>query len=397
MVAELSGSAILAFLFLFWKHPGTSTKWSTGLWSGAFLLGGIGTFFLGMRGILPDSITLVLANFLILLGTGLRRSAIAAFFQRPKRFWVAVAVAGAWVLLCFIPAFRSSLQARVNYNEAVMIFLVLWSVWIAVKYNPEKLYTPRIYAVSSVLECTAYLGMAIFFSTSAYQSYLASFHSYALPYLLLTILVTMVISMIALVAMTLERSLLHYRQQAEEDPLTGLPNRRAFLERANKLHQDLPEEGSFTLVMFDLNELETVNDTFGHTMGDAVLRLFGSVCRDAATQQMVAGRLGGDQFGIYINGFDSEEAETFTNQLLRRFSASCHETTEGRLKQDVNAGIAVAQPVHSVERALEVAGLGVYRAKKNSNTRVIVLSLSSNGGVSAVENQGYGKLRTAPL
>ncbi|MCV0429902.1 MAG: hypothetical protein K5905_31090, partial [Roseibium sp.] len=220
MVAELAGSAVLASLFLFWKHPNSETRWSTGLWSAALLLGGIGTFFLGLRGLLPDSITLVLANFLILFGTGLRRSAVSAFFQMPKRIWIAGAVGGVWVLLCFIPAFRNNLPARVNYNEAVMVFLVLWSVWIAVKCNRERLHTAKIYAVSSALECVAYLGMAIFFSTSAYENYLASFPSYALPYLLLTILVAMVCSLISVVAMTLERTLLNYRQQADEDPLT---------------------------------------------------------------------------------------------------------------------------------------------------------------------------------
>ncbi|MCV0426673.1 MAG: GGDEF domain-containing protein, partial [Roseibium sp.] len=132
-------------------------------------------------------------------------------------------------------------------------------------------------------------------------------------------------------------------------------------------------------------------------MGDAVLRLFGSVCRDAETSQMVVGRLGGDEFGIYLNRTDSEVAETFTNQLTRRFSASCHETTNGRLKASVSAGISLAKPAHSIERALEVADQGVYRAKRNNHARVVVLRLNKSGRVSAVENQGYGKLRTAPL
>ncbi|MES0808623.1 GGDEF domain-containing protein [Roseibium sp. SCPC15] len=392
MVAELAGGAILAFLLLFWKHPSSGSRWSAGLWSMAYIIGGIGTLLLGLRGTLPDAVTLVLANFLILFGTGLRRSAIASFFDVPKRFWVAMAVGGLWLVLCLVPQFRNSLVARVNFNEAMMVFLVAWTIWISIRLNGEKLYTPVIYVISSAFECCAYAGMALYFSISTYPDYLTSFQSFALPYLLLAVLVSMVLSMISVVAMIVERSLRQYQQQAQEDALTGLPNRRAFFQRSEALKGKLAKDKQFAVVVFDLEEVKSIKQTYGRAMGDAILKLFGSVCREAETSNRVPGRLSEDEFALFCCGAEAEEMETLANRLMRRFSVSCHEAADGKLKPEVSTGIALANSEQTVERALEIVDRAVRDARKDVHARVKLFKLDENGRVQATQSSGYARL-----
>lgn len=392
MVAELAGGAILAFLFLFWKHPNAGTRWSTGLWSMAYIIGGTGTFLLGLRGTLPDEVTLVLANFLILFGTGLRRSAIASFFDAPRRIWIAVAVGGLWLLLCLVPQFRNSLIARVNFNEAMMVLLVAWTIWLSIRLNGEKLYTPVIYTISSAFECCAYAGMALYFSVSSYPDYLTSFRSFGLPYLLLAVLVSMVLSMISVVAMIIERSLLKYQQQALEDALTGLPNRRAFLQQSETMKGKLANGAQFAVIVFDLEEVKSIKQTFGRAMGDAILKLFGSVCREAATPNRIPGRLSDEEYALFCCGAEAEEMETLANRLMRRFSVSCHEAAGGKLKPEVSTGIVLANSEHTVERVLEIADRAVRHAKNDANTKVKIFRLDENDRAQPTEIRGYARL-----
>ena len=394
MVAELTGSALLLFFFLFWKHPDTESKWSALLWSLAFLLGGLGTFLIGMRGVLPDSLTLIAANFLILFGTGLRRSAVAVFFQARKRLWIAFAVGGMWLLLCQVPVFRNTLVYRVDYNQSMMILLVLWTVWIALRFNKENLYTPGIYGASSVIECCAHFGMMVHFNTHAYPSFLASFETYFLPFILLAILVSMVLSMITAVGMVIERSLLRFQQQAHQDELTSLPNRRAFFELAEVRRRLLSVDEGYVVIHFDLDNFKQINDRHGHAMGDAVLCLFASLCNEASSSDRIAGRLGGDEFAVFWTAASAEEAETFAKQLLRRFASGCSDTTDSRLQASASAGIALVQSSHTLKRALEVADRATYHAKRSGRARVEILRLGETGDVRTIGSQGFGRLNT---
>ncbi|MEM9633920.1 MAG: GGDEF domain-containing protein [Pseudomonadota bacterium] len=273
-----------------------------------------------------------------------------------------------------------------------MVLLVGWTIWIAVRQNTEKLYTPIIYTISSAIECCAYAGMALYFSVSSYPDYLASFQSFALPYLLLAILISMVLSMISVAAMITERSLIQVRQQAHEDALTGLPNRRAFFQNSEVLRGKLSKEAQFAVIVFNLEEVSSIKQIYGRAMGDAIVKLFGSICREAATPNRIPGRLSEDEFALFCCCAEAEEMETFANRLMRRFSVNCEEAADGKLKPEVSVGIALANSKQSVERALEIADRAVRNAKEDTNAKVKMFKLDESGRVQATEIRSYARL-----
>lgn len=103
------------------------------------------------------------------------------------------------------------------------------------------------------------------------------------------------------------------KQQAYEDDLTKLPNRRSFLEELrNRLQKGSETVG---LLVLDMDDFKLVNDRFGHQVGDAVLRLFGRYLRHVADPTEFVARLGGDEFAIICRSVTKEV------ELLQRASA----------------------------------------------------------------------------
>ena len=103
MVAEFVGSAILFLFYLFWPGRSGACARSLALWSAGMLLAGFGTVLLAMRGGIPDVLSIVAANFLVILGTGMRRSGFAVFLGRRSHVWVFAALALSWLVFCTFP------------------------------------------------------------------------------------------------------------------------------------------------------------------------------------------------------------------------------------------------------------------------------------------------------
>ena len=99
------------------------------------------------------------------------------------------------------------------------------------------------------------------------------------------------------------------RRLADLDPLTGLLNRRSFLEKA------IGREGEQVLQIADLDHFKSVNDTLGHDGGDEVLRLFARMLRTAAPASALVARIGGEEFAILCNAHEAIEPEILLARL----------------------------------------------------------------------------------
>jgi diguanylate cyclase (GGDEF)-like protein len=103
------------------------------------------------------------------------------------------------------------------------------------------------------------------------------------------------------VAMSKERAELKQRLAAETDPLTGVPNRRAFFDRGNPLLDHfIAERQPAALLLFDLDRFKDINDTAGHQAGDRVLRAFCDLVGTSVRPVDLFGRLGGEEFAYLM-------------------------------------------------------------------------------------------------
>src|SRR5690606_33231707 len=110
------------------------------------------------------------------------------------------------------------------------------------------------------------------------------------------------------------------RRERDLDSLTGLCNRRAFLEAADRALAE-PSAGPSTLIMVDLDYFKRVNDRFGHAAGDQVLAEVGSLLQSSARKDEIVGRYGGEEFLILASGVGPDHAFALADEIRRRIAA----------------------------------------------------------------------------
>jgi diguanylate cyclase (GGDEF)-like protein len=107
-----------------------------------------------------------------------------------------------------------------------------------------------------------------------------------------------------------------WRDLALVDPLTGLFNRRYAEKRLKEEISRSQRKGyPLTLVLFDLNDFKQINDRFGHSAGDEVLKAFAGSLSKAVREADLAGRLGGDEFVMLLTECDAAQAEAIVNRI----------------------------------------------------------------------------------
>ncbi|MBY8976986.1 diguanylate cyclase [Rhodobacteraceae bacterium NNCM2] len=163
------------------------------------------------------------------------------------------------------------------------------------------------------------------------------------------------------------------RRRAESDPLTGVFNRRSFLELAAKaLDHDADDCGGIAFAMLDLDHFKEVNDRFGHAGGDEALRAFVACCRRNLRKNDLFGRLGGDEFGLLLTGVCRPEAHALL-QRLQRSLAKSEVTVDGEaLRLSVSIGFAFRDTGHdSVDDLMGRADRGLFAAKSRGRNMVL--------------------------
>ena len=156
-------------------------------------------------------------------------------------------------------------------------------------------------------------------------------------------------------------------RQAYSDTLTGLPNRRALDERLEEeVISARRNNYSFAVIMMDLDGFKAINDTYGHTVGDDVLRLvFGEMARGVRTSDFLA-RYGGDELTLILSQTEMASAQVVSEKITEGMKRVKYRLPDGkRLKLGISGGIAL-YPTHarSGPDLLRAADTALYHAKK---------------------------------
>jgi diguanylate cyclase (GGDEF)-like protein len=158
-------------------------------------------------------------------------------------------------------------------------------------------------------------------------------------------------------------------RQAYSDTLTGLPNRRALDERLEEeVLAARRSNYSFAVIMMDLDGFKEVNDTYGHSAGDDVLRLiFSQMARGVRTTDFLA-RYGGDELTLILSQSDLSSAQIVSEKIIEGMKQIKHKLPDGRrLTLSISGGIAL-YPIHGRTGSdlLRAADAALYQAKKYS-------------------------------
>lgn len=179
-------------------------------------------------------------------------------------------------------------------------------------------------------------------------------------------------SFLIAVVLKLERASDTQRQLAEQDALTGIANRRLFLQQAGVLSQTPPA----TIAILDLDHFKHINDTFGHAGGDDALVQFAGLVQRLLPDNAVFGRLGGEEFGICLPDCDQASAKIVLEDV--RKAVEVLEIVSGfkSFRLTVSCGYAVMNdPARTLDTWLADADCGLYAAKNSGRNRVIAQSV----------------------
>jgi two-component system, cell cycle response regulator len=167
---------------------------------------------------------------------------------------------------------------------------------------------------------------------------------------------------------TAERLLRQQRELivlANLDSLTGVFNRRAFFEKTG----NLSDAGRrFAAVMFDIDHFKNVNDTYGHDIGDQVLRVIGG---EARKDKAILGRLGGEEFAIVLEGSSLDAATLYAEELRDKLAALSFEAEGQTFSVTASFGVAERTGQESIDLLLKRADAALYQAKRAGRNRVV--------------------------
>ncbi len=154
---------------------------------------------------------------------------------------------------------------------------------------------------------------------------------------------------------------------AETDTLTGLLNRRAFSARMHEATERLGTNGRLSLVLADIDHFKAVNDTHGHDVGDLAIQAVAGEIAKAG----LAGRLGGEEFGLLLPGLDALQATEVAQGLRLRCQALLVKGHRGPIRLTCSFGISEWSEGETIEGLLKRADIALYDAKAAGRNAVV--------------------------
>lgn len=166
-------------------------------------------------------------------------------------------------------------------------------------------------------------------------------------------------------------ALAQLKRQAELDSLTGIYNRRKIMELATREFSSAQRyEYPCSILMLDIDHFKAVNDTYGHSAGDAVLTGFSDRCAGLLRNADLFGRIGGEEFLIVMPHCSGERASVAAERLITAVRTEPFRANGSAINATISIGIAELSPDSETPDAiLQKADLALYRSKQNGRDR----------------------------
>ena len=161
---------------------------------------------------------------------------------------------------------------------------------------------------------------------------------------------------------------------ADTDALTEVATRRVFFERGAVELARIKRMGTpLTAALMDIDHFKSVNDSFGHEMGDRVLKVLGEILRDELRKTDVAARLGGEEFGLLLVGSDESAAREVLERIRSRIAGTVVRTGDEKTSVTVSIGLVECVESDDMISALRRADKSLYEAKRTGRNRIATL------------------------
>ena len=368
--------AMLGLLLLFaWVQ--NSGIHAVAWWGCAHLLRAGSIALFGMYGSVPDAISIDLANALLFTAFAVTWSGARVFDGRAPEPMYIVGGAILWILVSRTSSFVDSLDAKVLLASGI-IAAYTWATAYEFWRGRSEPLVSRWPAI-----CMLFTHGALFLLRTPLAQVLPwsptsqVFDSVWLTVLSFEALLFTIAIAFILLAMAKERTELRHKTAALVDPLTGIANRRAFLEEVLELSKRQQTEGrSAAVLLADLDHFKSINDRFGHAVGDQVLQIFAAAASAKLGPCDLIGRLGGEEFAMVIYDAGHDKGLAIAERIRMSFETAAADVNGRAIGGTVSMGMALAETsLFDIPALLAQADEALYCAKERGRNRVEVASL----------------------
>ncbi len=164
---------------------------------------------------------------------------------------------------------------------------------------------------------------------------------------------------------------LHYL--ANRDPMTGTLNRRALFEGFNRLLAEARTNGHpVSVMMIDIDHFKLVNDTYGHAVGDQVIKLVARILEDQTREHDLVGRYGGEEFVVAMPETSLDQAEQFAERIRKTILSMTEKDAVQVKRLTASLGISTLdEDTNSPDTLIDLADQALYQAKSSGRNRVV--------------------------
>ena len=291
-----------------------------------------------------------------------------------------------WVLAALMPLGYalgwSSYVFRSGWSNGLLTLQMLSLAWTLARPRRHEQAPGRwrwLVVASMLLQAVATLARAwlAMFRTEAYPNFLAP-HPINFAAALMAV-VTTVLTLVGLLLAHRDEAARELRRLAAVDGLTGLLNRRTWMERARLALARAQRHGRpVSVLLLDLDHFKRLNDSRGHACGDAALVMSGELLNAALRQGDLAGRYGGEELCVLLEDADERAAAAFDARVRERLSARAREALDlplthstGHVTWRAAAGDAGTDSGALLDRLLRQADAALYEAKARGRDRAV--------------------------
>ena len=350
------------FLIFAWVQQGDAR--ALAWWGTAYLLGAA-SLVLWSAPTPVFAVPRVLPATLTYMACGMLWNGVRMFHGRPLVPAGIYAGATAWLVLNQFPLLASGTIGHIAIGAVIVACYTLVIAFEFWRERRKSLYSRTAAILVTCLHVGIFLTpltVRVLFPNVFFADWLTMFSLEAIFYAVGAAFVMLLI--------VKDHHVHLYRTQATTDHLTGLCNRGAFMEAAMKLQEHQEKRGEpVTLLMFDLDHFKSINDRFGHGVGDEVLRVFAQSVRKSMRTSDLIGRLGGEEFAAIVSE-PMEMVPRIAERIRAGFEAAGATVGVHAVGATVSIGAATSyDTTAAIDVLFQRADAALYRAKHDGRNR----------------------------
>ena len=324
--------------------------------------------FVVLRNYIPDVLSLVLGNLLLIVATGVESLAILQLIEiNPNTVKKKFKYMGLFFIIVLLVFSVLKISTLPLVTIATIMLLSYPLIELHKKSKGDKVINlmAKIYIFTIFLLILRMVKVTSFSYTLESLKITHVYTMFVIGYLFVRIASTL--GFILISKEKSDRELFYF---AKYDNLTDLPNRRYFLEMINTalLNKKIKKKSCYFLLI-DIDYFKSINDNYGHSFGDIILSEFGKLLKSHTTQNSFCCRYGGEEFAFFIQNVTEEEAKDFAESLRKKVD----ESQIHQVNFTISIGISSFQDNHEeIDELFRKVDSALYYSKNNGRNQVSI-------------------------